>query len=87
MAEPGATKLGFPDGFVVVHVLDRTLFVLLIEWTKHTFCTIAMLVVLSMAARAARCTRIEGVGRRGWCKKLFPLGFTQDEDGTYVKEL
>ena len=87
MAEPGAQRLSFGDGFIIVQVIGEALFILLIVWKRTTLHFGAMLEVLTGAARQWGCSTIEGVGRVGWKRKLFPLGFAERADGTIFKEL
>jgi len=87
MAEPGARRLSFDDGFIIVQVIGEALFILLIVWKRSTLHFRAMLEVLTGAARQRGCNTIEGVGRTGWKRKLLPLGFDERDDGTIFKEL
>ena len=87
MAEPGAMRLPFDDGFIIVQVIGEALFILLIVWKRSTLHFRAMLSVVNDVARKFGCSTIEGVGRAGWKRKLLPLGFAERADGTIFKEL
>ena len=87
MAEPGAIRLDFNDGFIIVQIIDDALHILLIVWSRCRLHFGAMLHVLTGAALAWGCRTIEGVGRVGWRRKLLPLGFEERADGTIFKEL
>jgi hypothetical protein len=74
-----ARRFDVDGGYLVLQKWGDELFVLFIQMAALNYP--AMLHALKSLARREGCTRIAGIGRRGWDRKLARYGFAADGDG------
>lgn len=79
MEDGTARRFDVGDGYLVLQKWGSELFVLYIKMVGMDYR--AMLHALKSLARHEGCTRIAGIGRRGWDRKLAKYGFVPDGDG------
>lgn len=76
-----AKRFDIEDGCLVLQKWGEELFVLFIKWPPNTLNFTAMLHTLKELAKREGCTRIAGIGRPGWSRKLMRHGFHPTDDG------